>query len=71
MIQEVVIDKESLEYYEYLDQKYGEIVSFLGVFIKPSLFCLLFVVFHKLDHVSGVWEIHNTTLPFCSISMLN
>ena len=30
MIQEVVIDKESLEYYEYLDQKYREIVSFLG-----------------------------------------
>ena len=30
MIQETIVDKESLEYYEYLDQKYREIVSFLG-----------------------------------------
>lgn len=30
MIQEVVIGKEALEYYEYLDRKYREIVSFLG-----------------------------------------
>ena len=30
MIQEVIIEKESLEYYEYLSQKYKEIVSFLG-----------------------------------------
>ena len=30
MIQEVIIEKESLEYYQYLDQKYREIVSFLG-----------------------------------------
>ena len=30
MIQEVIIEKESLEYYEYLDQKYREIVLFLG-----------------------------------------
>ena len=30
MIQEVITDKISLEYYQYLDQKYREIVSFLG-----------------------------------------
>ena len=30
MIQEVIIEKEYLEYYQYLDQKYREIVSFLG-----------------------------------------
>ena len=30
MIQDVIIEKESLEYYQYLDQKYREIVSFLG-----------------------------------------
>ena len=30
MIQEVAIGKEALEYYEYLDRKYREIVSFLG-----------------------------------------
>ena len=30
MIQEVVIEKESLEYYEYLDQKCRKIAPFLG-----------------------------------------